>query len=131
MTRRSIPPTNGRAAEPMPTSLKAMDPQTFASECRRIRKEYREHAGHRAMDLLTNKVLSDLGYSEGVEIFEEAVRDWHRPHRPYPFRGAARLWCVLGFHNWAVIENDLPFVWFRERECRRCGVSGQPENPCP
>ncbi|ODU22796.1 MAG: hypothetical protein ABS87_01100 [Sphingomonas sp. SCN 67-18] len=61
-----------------------MTPDRFSAECRRIITDHQGHEAHRMLDLLTNEVLSSLGYGEGIAIFEAAVREWHRSDRPYP-----------------------------------------------
>lgn len=61
-----------------------MTPDQFSDECRRIVADHQGHEAHRKLDLLTNDVLSSLGYSEGIAIFEAAVRDWHQQGIPYP-----------------------------------------------
>lgn len=47
----------------------------------------RGHEAHRALDLLTNDVLRELGYGEGIDIFEAAVAHWHAEAHPYPYVG--------------------------------------------
>lgn len=59
-------------------------PASFAARCREIVSTMRGHDAHRALDLLSNDVLTDLGFGDGVAIFEAAVRDWHLPDLPYP-----------------------------------------------
>lgn len=59
-------------------------PAGFARRCREIVATLPGHPAHRALDLLTNDVLRDLGYGAGIDIFEAAVRDWHRDGLPYP-----------------------------------------------
>jgi len=59
-------------------------PSGFARRCREIVATMPGHPAHRALDLLTNDILRDLGYGAGIEIFEAAVRDWHRQGQPYP-----------------------------------------------
>ncbi|WP_016745577.1 hypothetical protein [Rhizorhabdus wittichii] len=59
-------------------------PEGFARRCREIVATMPGHAAHRALDLLTNDILRDLGFGAGIEIFEAAVRDWHRRGQPYP-----------------------------------------------
>lgn len=39
--------------------------------------------------VMTNELLASLGYGEGIEIFEAAVKRWHDAARPYPDPGAA------------------------------------------
>jgi len=62
-----------------------MTPQQFADRCREIARTMRGHEAHRALDLLTNDVLRELGYGEGIEIFETAVAHWHAETHPYPY----------------------------------------------
>lgn len=64
-----------------------MTPQQFADRAREIVETMRGHAAHRAIDLLTNDVLRDLGYGEGIEIFEAAVAHWHEGTMDYPHAG--------------------------------------------
>lgn len=118
---------NGRDAEPMPTVLSTQD---FAERCREIVATMSGHVAHRELDLLTNQVLSSLGYSEGIAIFEAAVREWHRDGLRYPARQRRPLRCLLGFHDWKLRELDLPYVWFDLYHCRRCPAERH-ENPCP
>ena len=80
----NLPATNGADAGPMPTAWSA---ESFAAVCRRIVSEMRGHAAHRELDLLTNQVLSRLGYSEGIAIFEAAVARWHAQPHQYPYFG--------------------------------------------
>lgn len=76
--------TNGAAGEPMPT---VWSPAAFAERCRAITATMHGHAAHQALDLLTNAVLSSLGYGEGIAIFELAVARWHSAGDPYPYAG--------------------------------------------
>ncbi len=64
-------------------------PEGFARRCREIVATMPGHPAHHALDLLTNDILRDLGFGAGIEIFEAAVRDWHRVGQPYPIREAA------------------------------------------
>lgn len=59
-------------------------PEGFARRCREIVATMPGHAAHRALDLLTNDILRDLGFGAGIDIFEEAVRGWHVDGLPYP-----------------------------------------------
>lgn len=59
-------------------------PLGFARRCREIVALMPGHAAHRALDLLTNDLLRDLGYGSGIDVFEAAVADWHRIGLPYP-----------------------------------------------
>jgi len=69
--------------KPMPL----MTAQEFADRAREIVATMHGHAAHRAIDLLTNDVLSGLGYGEGIEIFEAAVAHWHDADMVYPHVG--------------------------------------------
>jgi len=83
-TRRKPPLSrsiDGQAAAPTPIGWSA---EMFADHCRAIVRDMSGHAAHRALDLLTNDVLRSLGFGEGIDIFEAAVRDWHRDEQPYP-----------------------------------------------
>lgn len=62
-----------------------MSPDEFASRCRQIVATKRGHEAHRALDLLTNEVLGQLGFGEGIQIFERAVARWHEAGDPYPY----------------------------------------------
>ncbi len=59
-------------------------PKGFARRCREIAAAMPGHQGHRALDQLSNDVLRDMGYSEGVDTFENAVAEWHAAGQPYP-----------------------------------------------
>lgn len=59
-------------------------PKRFADDCRQIVQQHSGHKAHRQLDLLTNEILTSLGYGEGIAIFEAAVCDWHRDGLPYP-----------------------------------------------
>lgn len=61
-----------------------IDPHDFAIRCKLIVSTMRGHAAHSALDILTNDVLRQLGYGEGIDIFERKVAHWHRQHHPYP-----------------------------------------------
>lgn len=63
-------------------------PQEFAVRCAQIAATERGHAAHRGLDLLTNEVLRDLGYGEGIAIFEAAVARWHEETHTYPYPAA-------------------------------------------
>lgn len=56
----------------------------FNRRSREIRATMSGHPAHQAFDLLTNDVLRSWGYGEGVSLFEEGVREWHRSSLPYP-----------------------------------------------
>ena len=62
-------------------------PEQFASTSRWIVREHKGHAAHKLLDLLTNDVLRDLGYGEGIAVFESAVAEWHSAAHPYPYSG--------------------------------------------
>lgn len=64
-----------------------MSPAAFADRCREITATQRGHEAHRSLDLLTNDVLREQGFGEGVAIFEEAVAQWHGSADPYPYSG--------------------------------------------
>lgn len=64
-----------------------MSPAEFAAACRAIVATQQGHAAHRALDLLTNQALRDLGFGAGIDIFETAVASWHDPAHPYPYAG--------------------------------------------
>lgn len=64
-----------------------MKPETFASRCREIVTTMRGHEAHRALDFLTNDVLRELGYGDGIAVFEAAVARWHREEDAYPYTG--------------------------------------------
>lgn len=86
MTVRSMPSreTIGGADEPMPA---VWSPAGFADACEQIVAKMRGHAAHHALDLLTNEILSSLGFSHGIEIFERAVSHWHSEADVYPHQG--------------------------------------------
>ena len=122
--------TSGEAGGPTPT---VWSPDAFAERCREIVSTMREHPAHRALDLLTNEVLSSLGYGEGIAIFEQAVRDWHRDGLPYPNKPswwARPLACKFGRHDWEM-GPDTGWLTIWSAECRRCGKSESSGNPCP
>lgn len=64
-----------------------MTPEQFAAECQKIVALMRGHEAHRALDFLTNDVLRELGYGEGIAIFEAAVLRWHAEADAYPYTG--------------------------------------------
>ncbi len=82
----NISEVSGLAAGLTPSVSKPalMTPQQFSENCAEIVKNLSGHEAHRALDLLTNQVLSMLGYSEGIDIFEAAVREWHKAGLLYP-----------------------------------------------
>lgn len=55
-----------------------MDPQEFCNEMRRIKNEYRSdwEKRHFLMDELMCKVLKELGYEEGVILYEITAK-WY------------------------------------------------------
>lgn len=68
----------------MSKPVPVMSAEEFADRARTIVETMHGHAAHRAIDLLTNDVLRGLGYGEGIEVFENAVRHWHEADAPYP-----------------------------------------------
>lgn len=62
-----------------------MSPDDFKRECQRILAQERGHARHRAFDRACEEALRSACYGEGVEIFEAAVKNWHRDPDPYPY----------------------------------------------
>lgn len=64
-----------------------MSPAAFAERCREIVANQRGHEAHRSLDLLTNAVLREKGFGEGIAIFEAAVSTWHSAADPYPYQG--------------------------------------------
>lgn len=64
-----------------------MTPEQFAAACGAIVETKRGHEAHRALDLLTNDVLRQQGFGEGIDIFEAAVSKWHQPSQRYPHIG--------------------------------------------
>ncbi len=64
-----------------------MTPELFTARCQEIVATMRGHEAHRALDLLTNDVLRELGFGGGVAIFEAAVTEWHKHGDPYPYSG--------------------------------------------
>lgn len=68
-------------------TIRGPAPAMFAERCREIARTLRGHEAHRALDLLTNEVLTVLGYGEGIQIFEAAVATWHRAGDTYPRPG--------------------------------------------
>lgn len=80
MTAPLTPPvvTRGEADAPMPTAWsEAISPAQFAAGCSWIMANKTGEAAHMAFDLLSNLALSSLGYSEGVALFLDGVKDWH------------------------------------------------------
>jgi hypothetical protein len=76
-----MPPlaTSGEAAEPTPIAWsEAISPAQFAAGCRWITATITAHRGHIAFDLWSNLTLASLGCSEGVAVFEDGVKDWHK-----------------------------------------------------
>lgn len=89
-------------------------PDQFAGRCRAIVADLRGHDAHRALDLLTNDVLRQLGFGDGVTIFEAAVADWHRAADCYPYRGPCPT-CEAA-----------PLNEYRQRFAAPCCVNGLP-----
>lgn len=90
-----------------------ISPEQFAEQCRAIVAGAHGHAAHRALDLLTNDVLRQLGFGAGVAIFEAAVADWHQAADPYPYRGPCPT-CEAG-----------PLNIYRQRFSAPCCNNGQ------
>lgn len=88
------------------------------------------HAGHRAADAAMSQVLSNLGYGEGVALFEEAVRGWHDDNERYPKPLRRSIRCRLGMHRMIYVPSQVDFVWLDYSTCARCGKSDG-SNPCP
>ena len=76
MTAHSTTPAEipGAAGAPTPTPL---SPDAFAAECRHIVDTLEGDAAHRALDSLVTRLLSSLGYSEGLAVFIGGVRRAH------------------------------------------------------
>lgn len=104
-----------------------MTPEEFTAEVRRIASNSQGHAAHRAFDALSNRILSDLGYSEGVNVFQEAIHDWHSDEAPYPRPPRFNWRCLFGRHEWVVPDGG--YVW--SATCNRCGRKESSGNPCP
>lgn len=89
----TLPPLDAAARqadiEPLCRSISERTPAGFARRCREIVATLPGHAAHRALDLLTNDILRDLGFGDGIEIFEAAVMSWHRDGLPYPLKDGA------------------------------------------
>jgi len=66
--------TGGADGEPMPTVLNAAE---FADECRRLTETLTGDPLHKAMDRLSNELLCNLGFGEGVAVFIKAVQGYH------------------------------------------------------
>lgn len=62
-----------------------INPKEFAQRCRAIVAESNGHGAHRKLDELTNEVMSNLGYAEGVEIFKAAVAATHAGDGSYAY----------------------------------------------
>ena len=62
-----------------------MRPDEFAARCREILETSQGHERHRLFDLACEDALRSAGYGDGVEIFEGAVKHWHREGDPYPY----------------------------------------------
>lgn len=119
---------DGPGGEPMPTPL---SPAEFALACRAIVETHAKHPAHRELDLLTNRVLSSLGYGEGIAIFEAAVADWHKPTKPYPSKPRIPWACRLGMHRWVWRDTSGDTcMTFDTAHCSRCPKTTF-SNPCP
>jgi len=64
-----------------------MTPAQFANRCQEIVATQKGHEAHRLLDLLTNDVLREQGFGEGIDIFEAAVAHWHDQGDTYPYQG--------------------------------------------
>lgn len=64
-----------------------MSPVEFADRCRDIVAKQSGHEAHRSLDLLTNDILREQGFGEGIAIFEAAVANWHGSSDAYPYQG--------------------------------------------
>lgn len=62
-----------------------ISPDEFAERCRAIVAESSGHDAHRKLDELTNEVMSDLGYAEGIEIFKTGVAATHTGDGSYAY----------------------------------------------
>lgn len=81
MTAPLTPPVANPGAEdaPMPTSWKApIAAEQFAAGCSWIMANKQGEAAHMAFDLWSNLTLSSLGYFEGVAMFLDGVKCWHK-----------------------------------------------------
>ncbi len=58
-------------------SNEVISPQEFKQRCERIVQQHSGHEMHRQFDILSNLTLCSLGYSEGVDVFRDSVRDFH------------------------------------------------------
>jgi hypothetical protein len=76
-----------------------MTPTSFAEKCREIIETQRGHEAHRSLDLLTNDVLREQGFGEGIAIFEAAVAKWHGANDAYPYSGPCPD-CENGDQSW-------------------------------
>lgn len=54
-----------------------MTPSEFARRTRELLKLPDSRGRHRLFDELSNGVLEELGYREGVELFRRGVDGWH------------------------------------------------------
>lgn len=61
-----------------------MSPDQFYRNVHHIIANKKGHAAHRAMDDACCELLNKLGYSNGVALFQEVVRNWHNDSRSYP-----------------------------------------------
>ena len=72
------PVTHGEAAAPTLTPLSAtLTPSQFTAECRRIVAEAAGDDAHRQLDRLVTRLLSSLGFGEGMAVFIATVRRAH------------------------------------------------------
>jgi hypothetical protein len=65
----------------------AIGPTEFTARCLAIVTEMRGHEAHHALDILTNEVLREQGFGDGIATFEAAVAHWHQETHPYPHKG--------------------------------------------
>lgn len=76
--------TTTQGAPDMPIASKpVISPTDFAARCSEIVSQHSGHQAHRQLDLLVTETLSILGYSEGMAIFLDHVRDYHRSPEPH------------------------------------------------
>lgn len=69
---------SGADDAPTPTLSNAiLTPTQFAEECRRIVADLSGHAAHCELDATVTRLLSNLGYSEGMAVFSAGVRGAH------------------------------------------------------
>lgn len=78
MTVHSSPMIPGAGGEPISTgSSAALSPSEFATACSEIVRQHDGHAAHKALDELVTKLLSSLGYGDGMVIFIASVAPFH------------------------------------------------------